>query len=152
MYDGHDNEFPSAVLFACNFNAVRSPIAAGVLRHLAGKRIYVRSAGVRAGEIDHFTNEVMQEIGIDISGHRPKTIVDLQDTTFDAIISLTPEAHHQALEFTRTMAVDVDYWPTLDPTIASGSRDQILSGYRSCRDALFQKILNKFRLTGSPIV
>ncbi|MEM7619513.1 MAG: low molecular weight phosphatase family protein [Pseudomonadota bacterium] len=148
------NEQPSSVLFACNMNAVRSPMAAGLLRHLVGRRIYVRSAGVRVGTIDHFAIEAMNEIGVDISGHRPKTLFDLQDAAFDAIISLTPEAHHQALEFTRTMSVDVSYWPTLDPTlhIGNGSRDQILTGYRSCRDFLFNSILKRFRLTAPPVV
>lgn len=129
-------------------------MAAGIMRHLLGKRTYVRSAGVRSGDVDYFAIEVMQEIGIDISGHKPKTLTDLQDGAFDRIISLTPEAHHKALEFTRTMAVDVDYWPTLDPSLNAtvGSRDQILTGYRTCRDFLFNRILKRFRVPGSPVV
>ncbi len=120
-------------------NVIRSPMAAAILRHLAGQRIYVESAGVRAGERDPFVETVMSEIGIDLSRHRPQTLSDLDDTSFDLIITLSPEAHHQALEFTRTMAVDVEYWPTLDASavVELGNRDQILATYRSVRDSLF---------------
>ena len=137
---------PDAVLFACSMNAVRSPMAAGILRHLAGRRIYVESAGVRTGDQDPFVTIVMDEIGIDVSRHHPVAISDLYDTNFDLIISLTPEAHHQALELTRTQAVDVDYWPTLDPTFVTGNREQVLASYRTCRDTLFKKIKNFFNL------
>ncbi len=139
-------DIPDAVLFACSMNAVRSPMAAGILRHLAGRRIYVESAGVRTGDQDPFVTTVMDEIGIDVSRHHPVAISDLYDTNFDLIISLTPEAHHQALELTRTQAVDVDYWPTLDPTFVTGNREQVLESYRTCRDTLFKKIKGFFTL------
>lgn len=135
---------PNSVLFACRMNSIRSPMAAGILRYLAGRRIYVRSAGVRPGEPDQFAISVMEEIGIDISGHVPRTLDDLNDTSFDLIISLAPEAHHKALEFTRSMSVTVDYWPTMDPSDYAGSRDQILSQYRNCRDQLFRRIKGHF--------
>ncbi len=141
---------PQAVLFACNMNAIRSPMAAGILHFLAGKRIYVRSAGVRSGEPNGFAIAAMDEIGIDISKHRPVSIEDLEDTSFDLIVTLAPEAHHKALEFTRTMAVDVEYWPTLDPSAASGNREQILEVYRAVRDQLFERIKARFALTGAP--
>jgi protein-tyrosine-phosphatase len=141
---------PQAVLFACNFNAIRSPMAAAILRYLAGKRIYVRSAGVRPGETDPFAIAVMDEIGIDMSRHQPRAIEDLEDTSFDLIVTLAPEAHHKALEFTRTMAVDVEYWPTLDPSAATGNREQILQGYRAVRDQLFERIKERFGMGGAP--
>ena len=145
---------PKAVLFACTMNVIRSPMAAAILRHLAGSRIYVESAGVRAGEPDPFVQEVMNEIGIDLSRHRPRTLRELDDTTFDLIITLSPEAHHQALELTRTMAVDVEYWPTLDVSLVAevGNRAQILDAYRSVRDSLFNRIKERFQLTGGPSV
>jgi protein-tyrosine-phosphatase len=148
------NDLPGAVLFACTMNSVRSPMAAAILRHLAGRRIYVESAGVRAGGADAFAQEVMDEIGIDITQHTPRTLRDLHDTSFDLIVSLSPEAHHQALELTRTMAVDVEYWPTFDATlmIGQGSREQILQAYRSVRDALFKRIKQRFGLEGGPSV
>jgi protein-tyrosine-phosphatase len=135
-------------------NAVRSPMAAAILRHLAGRRIYAESAGVREGEPDPFVDVVMNEIGIDVSRHTPRTLSKLDDTSFDLIITLSPEAHHQALELTRTMAVEVEYWPTLDPTvmIGTGSRDRVLQAYREVRDGLFQMIKQRFRLQGGPTV
>lgn len=125
-------------------------MAAAILRHLAGARIYARSAGVRPGEIDPFAVAVMEEIGIDIAKHRPRTIEDLEDASFDLIVTLAPEAHHKALELTRTLAVDVEYWPTLDPSAASGNREQILAVYRSVRDQLFERIKARFGFAGSP--
>lgn len=146
-------DLPGAVLFACNMNAVRSPMAAALFRHLASGRVYVESAGVRAGETDTFAVAAMQEIGLDIAGHRPHTIVDLFDTSFDVVISLTPEAHHQALEMTRTMAVEVEYWPVLDPTMAGGgNREQIMEAYRQCRDGLLERIKTRFAFPGAPHV
>lgn len=145
---------PGAVLFACTMNAVRSPMAAAILAHLAGRRVYVESAGVRAGEADPFVVAVMQEIGIDVSRHRPHTLAELADTSFDLVVTLSPEAHHTALELTRTMAVDVEYWPTLDATVklGQGSREQILADYRAVRDVLFRKIKIRFGITGGPSV
>jgi protein-tyrosine-phosphatase len=127
-------------------------MAAAILRHLAGKRVYVESAGVRAGGADAFAAVVMDEIGIDITAHKPHTLRELNDTTFDLIITLSPEAHHQAMELTRTMAVDVEYWPTFDATmmVGQGSREQILQAYRSVRDELFQRIKKRFGFEGGP--
>lgn len=143
---------PSAVLFACTMNAVRSPMAAAILRHLAGNRIYVASAGAREGEHDPFVDAVMDEIAIDMSRHTPQVIADLHDTSFDLIVSLSPEAHHQALELTRTMAVDVEYWPTFDASImiGQGNREQVLSSYREVRDQLFARIKQRFGFEGGP--
>lgn len=147
------SDIPKAVLFACSLNAVRSPIAAAILRHLAGRRIYVESAGVRPGEPDGFVTAVMDEVGIDMSKHRPQAISDLYDTSFDVVISLSPEAHHQALEMTRTQAIDVEYWPTFDPSSSTGNREQILAAYRELRDGLYRKIRARFpQLAGLPKV
>jgi protein-tyrosine-phosphatase len=152
--DQQRRELPAAVLFACTLNTVRSVMAAAILRHLAGHRSYVRSAGVRAGEPDPFVTVVMDEIGIDVSSHSPHTLRDLHDTSFDLIVTLSPEAHHQALELTRTMAVDVEYWPTLDATmmLGHGSREQVLEYYRGVRDQLFDRIRTRFGFEGGPTV
>jgi protein-tyrosine-phosphatase len=145
---------PKAVLFACTMNTVRSVMAAAILSHLAGQRCYVRSAGVKAGEPDAFVAVVMNEIGIDVSKHSPETLRELHDTSFDLIITLSPEAHHQALELTRTMAVGVEYWPTLDVTmmLGQGNREQVLEHYRAVRDQLFAKIKTRFAFEGGPTV
>jgi len=145
-------DLPGAVLFACNRNAVRSPMAAAILRHLAGGRVYVASAGVRAGEADPFAAAVMEELGIDLSSHKPMSLEELEDTSFDLIVTLAPEAHHQALDLVRNYAVDVEYWPTLDPTLTTGNREQILQAYRAVRDGLFVKIKTRFPLTAAPSV
>lgn len=152
--NGAGRRLPGAVLFACTMNSVRSVIAAAILSHLAAGRTYVESAGVRAGEPDPFVVAVMDEIGIDVSHHSPHTLQELHDTSFDLIVTLSPEAHHQALELTRTMAVDVEYWPTLDASVmvGQGSREQVLDCYRGVRDQLFAKIRTRFGFEGGPTV
>src|SRR6202521_811200 len=115
---------PQAVLFACGLNSVRSPMAAALFRHLFGRTAYVGSAGVRKGELDPFAVACMDEIGIDIAKHRPMTFEELEDwegLNFDLIVTLSPEAHHKALELTRALASDVEYWPTVDPTDTEGN-------------------------------
>jgi protein-tyrosine-phosphatase len=142
------------VLFACSLNAVRSPMAEGILRHLAGNRIAVQSAGVRAGLVDRYCEAVMSEIGIDISDHKPTSLADFEDEDIDLIVSLSPEAHHQALELTRTSPVRVEYWPTLDATSLpdDADDDQILDNYRVVRDQLFRRIKQRFGISGGPSV
>ncbi|OQW53933.1 low molecular weight phosphatase family protein [Candidatus Raskinella chloraquaticus] len=138
---------PGAVLFMCSMNTVRSPMAASLLRYVAGKSLYVASAGVRKGEADGFTIAAMDELGLDIAKHRAQTVEELEDFegfNFDLLVSLSPEAHHKALEFTRTMAVDVEYWPTFDPSTQQGSREQILDAYRTVRDQLLARIRKRF--------
>jgi protein-tyrosine-phosphatase len=131
---------PNAVLFACTRNAVRSAMAEALGRHLFGKEVYFASAGVKRGENNGFATAVMDEIGIDIAKHRPQTFEDLEDGYFDLIVTLSPEAHHKALEFTRAQATEVIYWPTLDPTAVEGSRERILEAYRNVRDGLLERI------------
>jgi protein-tyrosine-phosphatase len=137
-------ERPSSVLFACTMNAVRSPMAAAMMRHLLGRTLYVESAGVRAGTLDPLAVEAMDEIGIEIGAHRPRRFEDLEDTSFDLVITLSPEAQHRAVEMTRTAACDVEYWPTMDPTAVEGSREQRLAAYRGVRDGLMAKIRTRF--------
>ncbi len=141
------NDSPNAVLFACNMNAVRSPMAEAILKHLHGHRIYVDSVGVRHGEVELFALEVMDEKGVDLSRHKPKSFEDLQDSSYDLIITLSPEAQHHAVEMTRTMAADVEYWPTLDPSYIEGSRERRLAAYRQIRDQLLQRIKDRFPVT-----
>jgi len=138
---------PVAVLFACGLNAVRSPIAAGLFSQMFGRSIYVGSAGVRKGDLDPFAVAVMAEIGVDISRHKPITFEELDDLeglNFDLIVTLAPEAHHRALELTRTSAVDIEYWPTVDPTDTEGTREQRLDAYRVVRDQLLSRIRARF--------
>lgn len=135
---------PQSVLFCCSENAVRSPMAEALARQLFGRSIHLDSAGVRPGERDPFVTAVMDEVGLDLSRHRPQTFEDLEDESFDLIVTLSPEAHHRALEFTRTMAVDVIYWPTADPTATEGSRTVVLEAYRAVRQGLLTRIRQTF--------
>ncbi len=135
---------PSSVLFACTFNSIRSPMAEALLKHLHGRHIYVDSVGVRDAEIDPFAVAVMDEVGIDMSKHRAKTFDELEDTSFDLVVSLSPEAQHSAVELTRTMACEVEFWPVLDPTAVEGRRGEMLEGYRKVRDHLRRRILERF--------
>jgi protein-tyrosine-phosphatase len=149
---GAQDVLPGAILFACNYNRVRSPMAAGLMRRLYGARVFVDSVGLRArpagwnpGEAaDPFTLSVMDELGVDLATHQPRTFEDLEDESFDLVVSLTPEAHHRALELTRGRATDAEYWPTFDPTLVTGSRETVLQAYREVRDALEARLIARF--------
>ncbi|MCP3462881.1 low molecular weight phosphatase family protein [Bradyrhizobium sp. CCGUVB23] len=143
---------PQSVLFACALNSVRSPMAESLLHHMFPHGLYVKSAGARKGELDPFAVAVMAELGQDISTHKPQTFEELEDwegLNFDLIITLSPEAHHKALELTRTLAADVEYWPTHDPTGTEGSRDQKLAAYREVCDQLLLRIRKRFARAGA---
>ena len=132
------------MLFACTLNAVRSPMAAVMLRHLTRGGLYIESAGVRAGDLDPLAVEVMGEIGLEIAKHKPRRFEDLEDGSFDLVITLSPEAQHKAVELTRTAATKVEYWPTMDPTAVEGSREQRLVAYRAVRDQLMRRLKQRF--------
>ena len=129
-----------SVLFACSENALRSPMAEAIAKRHFGSRIYIDSVGVREREIDAFVLEVLAEIGIDASRHVPKRMDDLLDTSFDLIVSLSPEAHHRSIELTRTSAAEVEYWNTLDPSLVEGNRETRLDAYRALREFLTGRI------------
>ena len=138
---------PLAVLFACGLNSVRSPVAAALFQQIFGRAVYVGSAGVRKDQLDPFAVAVMAEVGLDISRHKPVTFEELDEwegLNFDLIVTLAPEAHHRALELTRTSAVEVEYWPTPDPTVAEGNREQRLDAYRTVRDQILANIRQRF--------
>lgn len=147
---------PGAVLFACNFNQVRSPMAEALLKRIAGDRIFVDSCGLKrpptsfdedaeTSAVDPLAAEVMAEIGCDLSAYTAKTFDELQDESFDLVISLTPEAQHRAVEMARGRAAEIEYWPTQDPTLQEGSRQARLDAYRLVRDSLAQRIARRFR-------
>jgi len=119
-------------------------MAEGLMRHLYGHKIYVASCGVRPEDLDPFAVTVMEDLGIDIARHRPRSFEDLEDASFDLVISLSPEAHHRALELTRTMAIEAEYWPTFDPSDTTGNREQVLDAYRQVRDGIMRRIRSRF--------
>jgi protein-tyrosine-phosphatase len=133
-------------------NSLRSPMAEAMLKHLHGRQIYVDSAGVRTSPIDEFAVAAMDELGIDITKHKAKSFDDLEDGSFDIIISLSPEAQHRAVEMTRSMAAEVEFWNTFDPSVVEGSREVRLEAYRQVRDQLMRRILQRFPLPGGPRV
>ncbi len=141
---------PSAVLFACNYNRVRSPMAEGLMKRLFGVQVFVDSVGLRTGGMnvgaDPFTVAVMDEVGVDLSAHRAKTFDDLEDQSFDLVISLTPQSQHRAVEMARGRATDLEYWATHDPTLVVGSRELMLSAYREVRDSLEARLRARFGL------
>jgi len=145
MRGPHGEELPGAILFACTMNSVRSVMAFAMMKHLFGKFVYVDAAGVRAGPLDPFAVEVMEEIGIEIGTYKPKTFDDMEDSTmFDLCVTLSPEAQHRAVDLAHTSAIEIEYWPTLDPTAVEGNRDQRLEAYRAVRDAIYKRIQERF--------
>jgi protein-tyrosine-phosphatase len=138
---------PRSILFLCGQNAIRSPMAELLARRVLPASTFVASAGVRAGERDPFVDAVLAEAGLSLGDRHPRSLDQLEDDYFDLIVTLAPEAHHRALEMTRSMAVDVEYWPTADPTTATGTREQILSAYRDVRERLARRIAARFAPT-----
>ncbi len=143
---------PGAVLFCCTMTSVRSPMAEAILKHLHGPRVFVDSVGVRRREVDGFAVAAMEEIGIELARHRPKSFDDLEDSFFDVVISLSPEAQHRAVEMTRTMACELVFWNTFDPGLVEGNRETRLDAYRQVRDQLMQRILERYPVMGAPKV
>lgn len=135
---------PSSVLFCCTMNQIRSPMAEGIMKRFHGRRVFVDSAGVHQGEFDPLMVEVMAEIGVDMSKHKPKTFDNLSDDSFDVVISLSPQAQHKAVDLTRYMHCDLRRWNILDPSVVEGSRETRLAAYRQVRTELQQKILELF--------
>jgi protein-tyrosine-phosphatase len=138
---------PTAVLFICTQNAIRSPMAAAIMHAALGHKIYVASAGIRAGDPDPFVGVIMDEIGLDVTRHRPHSIDDLSDTAFDLAITLSPEAEHYVQDLARTTAIAVENWPISDPSLVQGSREQILDAYRQVRDDLRVRMEKRFPVT-----
>lgn len=141
----HSAKRPSSVLFVCGMNAIRSPIAEALTQKFFPD-IYVASAGVRRGERDPFAAAVIAEEDMSLDAHNPRGLEDLADGYFDLIVTLTPQAHHAVLEEMRSFSVDVEYWPTPDPALATGSREQILNAYRGVRESLKKRILERFKV------
>src|SRR5918998_5954290 len=145
------DELPGSVLFACYHNAIRSPMAEALMKYLHGRKVYVQSAGVRPGELDPFAVAALDEIGVDLSRHRPRSFDDLDDAYFDLVISLAPEAQHRAVELTRGTATEIEFWNTPDPSLVTeGTREVRLEAYRAVRDGLLRRIRQRFPVEGGP--
>jgi len=134
---------PAAVLFVCTLNAVRSPMAEAMAKKYFGKEMRIESAGVRAGETDGFAMVAMQEIGLDITRHWPRTFEELEFVDFDLVIALSLSAQRKAEEFFHGRA-PVEFWPTEDATAIEGTRDQRLDAFRDVREGLLARIRERF--------
>jgi len=146
------NGIPTSLLFACSENSVRSPMAEALAKRLYGQAVYIDSVGVRASEVDSFAAAALDELGIDVHRHHAKTFGDVDASSFEVIVTLSPEAHHQALEFTRGAAVEVEYWPITDPSAVEGSRDARLDAYRRTRDQILARLKARFGAPSGPSV
>jgi protein-tyrosine-phosphatase len=140
---------PASVLFACTHNIIRSPMAAGLMKLQFGSLVRVDSVGIRPGdEVSAMAAFVMDEVGGDIAYMRPKGLDAFgeyyEDGPFALIVSLSPEAHHTMLEQIPVLGAAAEYWPTFDPSLAEGSRDQVLMEYRAVRDGLAKRIAQRF--------
>jgi protein-tyrosine-phosphatase len=146
------NGIPASLLFACSENSVRSPMAEALAKRLYGQASYIDSVGVRASMVDGMAAAALDELGIDVHRHHAKTFEDVDPSSFDVIVTLSPEAHHQALEFTRGTAAEVEYWPVMDPSVVEGSREMRLSAYRSTRDQILARLKARFGAPSGPSV
>ena len=146
------NGIPASLLFACSENSVRSPMAEALAKRLYGQASYIDSVGVRASAVDGLAAAALDELGIDVHRHHAKTFDDVDPSSFDLIVTLSPEAHHQALEFTRGTAAEVEYWPVMDPSAVEGSREMRLSAYRSTRDQILARLKARFGAPSGPSV
>jgi arsenate reductase len=146
--------FPQAVLFCCDHNAVRSPMAEGLMKHLYGQRAYVQSAGVKNDmEIDGFSVAVCRELGIELSRHRSRSFDEMEKWgetlgQFDLIVALSPRSQHEALALTRPYDVSVEYWPILDPTAIGTTREEKLAAYRQVREQIRERLVGRFGVPG----
>jgi protein-tyrosine-phosphatase len=145
-------ELPGSILFACTQNAIRSPMAEALMKYLHGGRVFVDSVGVRPEPVDPFAVAALDEIGIDLTKHRAKSFDDLADDYFDLVISLSPEAQHRAVELTRTSSCEIEFWPTMDPSLIEGSRETRLEAYRTLRDELLRKLEARFPPRRPPVM
>lgn len=145
-------ELPGSILFACSHNAIRSPMAAALMRLLHGRRVYVDSVGLRPEPLDPFAIAALDEVGIDLSGHEPKSFEELEDDYFDIVVSLSPEAQHRAVELTRTSSCEIEFWPTPDPSLATGNREMRMDAYRELRDQLLRRLRQRFPPAGAPVM
>nr|WP_281374751.1 low molecular weight phosphatase family protein [Aureimonas mangrovi] len=137
---GQNGARPGSVLFVCGMNAIRSPMAEAIAHSILPPSVYVASAGVKCGERDPFVDVILAENGLSLGDFRPRALEELADGYFDLIVTMSPEAHHVALDRTGTDSVAVEFWPMPDPSVVAGSRGQILDAYRDVYRRIEEKI------------
>jgi len=143
-------ELPQSILFCCDHNAVRSPMAEGMMKKFYGTDCYIQSAGVKNDlEIDGFSIAVCQELDVELARHRSRSFDEMEEWgddlgSFDLVVALSPASQRRALELTRFYHLDVEYWPILDPTGLGDNRDAKLVSYREARDQIRGKLVERW--------
>lgn len=138
-------KLPTSILFLCGKNSIRSPMAHMLASALLPKSIFIQSAGIEIGSRDYFVDTVLEEVGLKLGDRQPRSYNHIEDDSYDLIVALTEQAHKKALDMTKTVSSDVLFWPTSDPTLAKGRRDQVLMAYRDVRNAIEKRIIEHFR-------
>jgi len=147
-------ELPQSILFCCDHNAVRSPMAEGIMKKFYGTGSYVQSVGVHNDlEIDGFSIAVCKEMGVELARHRSRSFDEMEQwgddlSSFDLVVALSPASQRRALELTRYFHLDVEYWPILDPSGLGETREAKLASYRQARDQIVERLTEKW---GSPV-
>lgn len=145
---------PHSILFCCDHNAIRSPMAEGIMKKLYGQQTYVQSAGVKNDmEIDGFAVTVCEEIGVQLSNHRSRSFEEMQDWGddlggFDLVVALSPASQRLALDMTRVYHLEIEYWPIMDPSGLAEGREAKLAMYRQTRDQIRSRMVARF---GPPV-
>ncbi|MGI9352389.1 MAG: low molecular weight phosphatase family protein [Rhizobiaceae bacterium] len=140
------DQFPKSVLFVCNMNQIRSPMAEFLTRDTLGPQIFAQSAGIYKGDEDGFMQAIMKERGIDASEHEPETLDELEDRFVDLVVALTSQARDYVADFFKEEAVEIEFWPIENPSIAVGRRDDVLATYRKTRNELEKRIRERFSI------
>ena len=151
-----EKAFPQSVLFCCDHNAVRSPMAEGIMKKMYGMRCYIQSVGVKNDlEIDGFSIAVCAELGVELSRHRSRSFDEMEDwgddlSSFDLVLALSPASQRRALDLTQFYHLDVEYWPILDPTGLGDTREARMIGYRQARDQIISRLTERFGPASEP--
>lgn len=137
-------DLPASVLFVCNMNQIRSPMAEFLTRDIYGSKIYAQSAGVYTGDRDEFMHAAMQERNIDSTSHEPESLEELEDAFVDLVIPMTSQANDACMDFFKGQPVRIEFWDTENPSIAVGNREAVLASYRKTRNDLEKQIRKRF--------
>ncbi len=143
-------ELPQSVLFCCDHNSARSPIAEGIMKKFYGTGAYVQSAGVKSDrDIDGFSVAVCREMGVELDRHRTRSFDEMAQwgddlSSFDLVVALSPASQRLALELTRVFHLDVVYWPIMDPTGLGETREAKLDAYRQTRDQIISHLKERW--------
>lgn len=136
---------PNSILFVCQLNSVRSPMAEGLMRKHYTDIADIRSCGLAEGDLDDFMVTVMKEKGVDMSDHKALSLGELQDESFDVVIAFTYDAYQAAVAVFEDTNSQVELWALPDPGQGSLDVRALLNNYRALRDNIEARLLRKFK-------